>query len=544
MTAEDGAPVGYGTGDPQAGSRWVDILRAIGWTLVWGMVTGGAILIGAAVWIRRTFGAISFDQMLLHLPGAGGAETTAAETGYISSFVWQALVIPVGAVALLFVCWTILRSVARRRSRDGRSDAATGVSLASRLRQCVPGLLATLALLVGAGFLAQSIGLPQYLRSMNSSWSMSEFYVAPQVELRGQDAPRNLVLIYLESIEDGLGDADLFGLNMLEPLQAATEDWLRVDHFSMFDGGGWTMAGIVGTQCGIPLRGVQSVELGTHNLIGEGEDSFLPGAVCLGDVLADAGYTNVFMGGADARFASKENFLRQHGYQSVEDLRTWEGQGLEELSTWGLSDRELFQQAKSEVMRLHDEAAPFNLTLLTLDNHPPAHVFDYCDVTTEVVMTSVTRCSMQQVADFVSFLEEEGLLEDTAVVLMGDHETFISADSDYQDLLHLEERTVFLRMYSPDEIGAPREHADQLSMFASILELVGFDLDAHRAGIGVSVFAGPQTKGTILALPPEVYSEVLQSRSSDLYRDLWDLTEDGEVASGFFDPKTAVSQRS
>lgn len=498
----------------------------------------GAIFIGAASWIRRTFGPISVDQMLMHLPGAGGAETTGAETGYISTFVWQALVLPVGIALAVFLAAIAL---GRRRPRDYAvppSHSAIRRALAAgaarvRLRRWAPTALSLATLVVGAAIFVQAVSLPQYIRSLTTDLSMDDYYVSPEsdgqllaLEQTSSGAPKNVVVIFLESIETSLADEELFEENMLAPVEQVTTDWASIPELEQYPGGGWTMAGIVGTECGVPLRGAGVGENDINsNEIGSEAASYLPGATCLGDVLSDAGYTNVFLGGADAQFASKENFLRSHGYDEVKDLRYWEKSGETEFGTWGLSDRALMEQAKAEVTRLHNAGQPFNLTMLTLDSHEPAHLFDYCPLTTDVEMTSVFRCSMEQVAGFVSYLEEMGYLEDTVVVLSGDHPKMLAEGGDFwNELAGKPDRTLFNRIWSPEGVNIARDRADQLSMFGTTLDLLGLGRSDGRAGVGVSVQVDSHdsSEASMLALTQERYVEMVESRSAGLYRKLWD----------------------
>ena len=518
----------------------------------WLLIFLGAVLLGAASWIRRTFGDISVDQMLLHLPGAGGAETTGAESGYVSSFIWNGLVWPFVGVAVLAAVYYALRLVLRWRAEAKQavlasfsdSDAAQasarpwGVRLAAR---AVPTLFSIAAFVLGGAVFAHTISLAQYIQSTTTTLTMDSYYATPAVASL-EDPPENLILIYLESMEDAFSDDSLFEENMLAPIEHATKGWQQIDELRQYDGGGWTMAGITGTQCGVPLRGVQTAVAGKLELIGSETDAYLPGARCLGDVLADEGYQNVFMGGADASFASKRLFLSTHGYDEVLDLNTWTERGDAEISDWGLSDRALMEHAREEVDRLHASGQPFNLTMLTLDTHEPAHVYDYCPVTTDVLMTSITRCSMEQVAGFIEYLEEQGYLEDTAVVLMGDHERFISEGSDYQELLNLDSRTIFNRMWTPRQVSVQHNQVDQLSMQATMLDLMGIEVEGGRAGLGVSALAAQIAPGSLFDLAPEVYAEVVRSRSSDLYSKLWGLEPSDNEGADYFDPKQAVAE--
>lgn len=498
----------------------------------------GAVLIGVAIWIRRTFGPISVDQMLMHLPGAGGAETTGAESGYISSFVWQAILIP---LAIVLAAFLLVKALRRRKRRDyavppkrsalGRvfSTGAAG----ARIHRWTPTALSLATLAVGAAVFVQAVGLPQYIRSLTTDLSMADYFAEPEIDAQqlavtqsATGVPKNLVVIFLESMETSLGDDELFEANMLAPVEQVTDGWESIPALEEYPGGGWTMAGIVGTECGVPLRGAGVGENDINsNEIGAEAAAYLPGATCLGDVLSEAGYTNIFLGGADAQFASKESFLRSHGYDEVKDLRYWEKSGETEFGTWGLSDRALMEQAKDEVTRLHNSGQPFNLTMLTLDSHEPAHLYDYCPLTTDVEMTSVFRCSMEQVAGFVGYLEEMGYLEDTVVVLTGDHPKMLAEGGDFwEELAGNQDRTLFNRLWSPDGVTIARERTDQLSMYATTLDLLGLGRSDNRAGIGVSVQAKSvePVEGSVLALSRDRYVEMVESRSAALYRKLWD----------------------
>lgn len=501
------------------------IARVAGVSALWLVAGVGAVLMGAAVWIRRTFGDISVNQLLLHLPGAGGAEVTGAETGYLFSFICEALFAPLAILAGTAIVWVLLRRVLSKQK-----TILPRTSLNAKLKPLLHGMVAVAIILVGAGVFANTINIWGYYRSQVSNYEMFEYYVAPDANgsissigvTGATSAPKNLVFIFLESIEDQMGNEEYFDGAMLAPVLDATEGWQTVSDYQPYAGGGWTMAGIVGTSCGVPLRGAGIGENDiSSNEIGADAETFMPGAVCLGDVLSSEGYQNVFLGGADAQFASKSTFLRSHGYDEVKDLSTWVERGETELSGWGLSDRRLLENAKDEVVRLHESGQPFNLTMLTLDSHEPTHLFDYCEQTTTDPLESAIRCSMEQVAGFLEFMDQQGYLDDTVVVLSGDHpkmlgEAFVSLGA----LKNADNRPLFNRIWSPDGVTTLRAGADQLSMFATILDLLRMGREDHRAGIGVSAYVD-SAPGSVLDLTGAEYQELIESRSKELYQDLW-----------------------
>lgn len=525
-------------GPSQTAPRRFRLSKGGATVLGWALIALGAVFTSASAWVRRTFGQISVDQLVLNVQGGG--EQGGGGTEIVADGVMWGLVAPLLAVLAIAVCVARARRSlrARRPARSHRFTAWTRVVAVA----CVIAVP-----LAGAVSLSSTIGvgayINSYVREATTGTTLGDFYVVPGLtgaaaaKTTGANLPglaaaggqRNLIVIYLESVEDALADDTLFEKNMLAPVQQATAGWATIPHLSQYEGGGWTMAGIVSTQCGVPLRSagasVNIAELNSLGANGEPVESYLPGAVCLGDVLHDRGYRNVFLGGADADFAGKGTFLSGHGYDEVRDLSTWQDAGETELRPdWGLSDRRLFALAAETVTELHESGQPFNLSVLSLDTHEQAYAHDYCEVDTAAPMTAITLCSMRQVAGFIDYLGAMGYLDDTAVMVMGDHEKFIARSNSFEaELSTLTTRTIFNRMWLPAGAGLKiqRESTDQLSMYATLLELAGVQAPDHRAGVGVSVFAPKAPKGSLPTLAADEYSDVVTSRSSAFYGSLW-----------------------
>ncbi|MHA7239990.1 sulfatase-like hydrolase/transferase [Arthrobacter sp. TMS1-12-1] len=494
--------------------------RVLSYALLW----AGLALLIAGVGIRFQWGEISVNQMLLNLvsvetDGGGG------------SLVWTGIV-TVGVLPLLITVGIALWRHSRRRTRL-RAGGAAHARLSPWVGRTVSAVLVAAVAVGGATAFSSAVGMGDYIKAANSEYDLGDYHVDPVVTGDGQK--RNLVLIYLESGEATLEDDRLFEKDAFSDLKEATkaaDGWRSIDDLQQYRGGGWTMAGLVSTQCGIPLKGGSPAsDSSSPNELGDGADTYLGGTPCLGDVLEDHGYTSVFLGGANAAFAAKETFLRDHGYSEVKDLADWRAAGEAATSfrsDWGLGDQRLLAHAREEVDALHADAErtgePFNLTVLTLDTHEPVHVFDYCPVDTQNELTSVFSCSMTEVAGFVDHMAEKGYLDDTAVVIMGDHLKHMNANDDFHAQLDDHpDRTIFNRIRVPGDDGdnALRPRVDQLNLFPTILEAAGLTLADRQAGLGVSAFAPTVPDGSAQAIEPGSYVELLDSRSAAFYEKAW-----------------------
>jgi phosphoglycerol transferase len=255
--------------------------------------------IGLAAWIRSSFGAPSIDQIVYHVRFGTGL---ISESGgaYVVTFLVECVAVPV-ILALVLV---MVEGLLLKRASSGWTKSGAG-----RLVRWVARGLPLLTLLLSMQGLSAQVAVPEYVRALFGKDFFSAHYVDPStVQLKPRHL-KNLVLLYVEGLENSYGDSALFGKDLLHGLHALPG--ATFSNYQPAPGSSWTMGGLVATQCAIPLR-TMSV-LGSARA-GEQSASFLPNAVCLGDVLATMGYRNVFLGGARLAFAGKGQFLADHGY--------------------------------------------------------------------------------------------------------------------------------------------------------------------------------------------------------------------------------------
>ncbi len=189
-------------------------------------------------------------------------------------------------------------------------------------------------------------------------------------------------------------------------------------------GTGWTIAGTTALLCGIPLN--MPIDGNSFN-----NKHFLSSATCVSDVLAKAGYKQIFFGGVNADFAGKRHFLTSHNIE-VRDIRYLQDNGLipnplpkSMQGAWDLKDAEVFNMAKLYLQgKLDSQGAgePFALYVLTVDTHINDGVVDEtrCPNTPKSV-AGAFMCADTIISDFVEFVRNSEFGGNTTIIVLGDH---------------------------------------------------------------------------------------------------------------------------
>ena len=275
----------------------------------------------------------------------------------------------------------------------------------------------------------------------------------------------------------------------------------------------WTIAGMVASQCAVPLQVYSERDVAPR---GDAR-VFLPGALCLSDVLAARGWHNVFLGGAPLSFAGKGRFLRDHAYAETYGREEWEREGVraEELNEWGLYDAAMFRRARAKLAQLHAAGRPFHMSVLTLDMHNPrGFLSPECRRRGVRDFPGIVECTAAEVADFVHFARERGYLRDTTFVIVGDH--LAVPNPVYAQLRQAQERRIFgLVVADPlPQFGGRTLHA--FDLYPTLLELAGFEVEGGRLGLGRTALGAGPGQDDRDPLP------LASLRGSRAYRVLWE----------------------
>ncbi len=326
-------------------------------------------------------------------------------------------------------------------------------------------------------------------------------YVSPsKTEITFPSQKRNLIYIYLESMETGYFSRENGGAQDECVIPELYDLASQNINFSQNDsvGGGrdtygsnWTIAAMLSQTSGITLKTPVSLEAIMSR-------DFYDSALSINDILDKNGYNQAVMVGSKSSYGGRQEYFSQHSVDNIYDIDTaYEDDIVPDgyFEWWGMEDKYLFEYAKQKISELSQEDEPFAFTMLTVDTH---HVAGYkcseCDDEYSEQYQNVLRCSSKQVNKFVSWIKEQPFYENTTIIITGDHETmdngYISRnfDKNYTRRIY----NCFINSAVEPENEKGREFVT-LDMFPTTLAALGCTIEGDRLGLGTNLFSSKPT---------------------------------------------------
>ena len=501
------------------------------------------LIITSMIWCMGVWHDITMDEILFHLnaPIEGTADNV------MTGFYLKALL----PAVLITAVFTTMLIVLRKRPKPRKIFNISS--------WCASGIALILCLVL----FCNQYGVIGYISSqLSDSDFISRNYVDPNgVAINFPEQKRNLIYIYLESMEDTYADTasgGAFDQNVIPELTGlALENECFAGDSGFLDGGyvttgaTYTMAALFAQTSGIPMNSNGSI----GNAASSYADSFYPGATVLGDVLAKEGYNQMFMCGSVAYFGGRELYFEGHGGYKVFDynyaeLNDYIPKGYKVW--WGYEDSKLFDFAKEQILEMAADDAPFNFTMLTADTHfEDGYLCDKCGNGYRDQYSNVIACSSSQVYEFVEWAKQQDFYENTTIVIAGDHTTM---DSDYcENVLSDYVRKTYVCVINPAsecESSERREYST-LDMFPTTLGALGCEIEGDKLGLGTNLFSdeptlletyGAEYLDAELAKKTDFYDSIgkFDSLTSDIMKHLryidltTELTESGILNVGFW----------
>ena len=469
-------------------SKWKEILlKILYWVgeILTVFIAGLSVLLALSVrWMFATWTNLSMDELVYHL--------TAPLDGTNTDMIWD--YVRVCAVpTILVIFFLILILIAWRKKEK------------VHLFRGIINLVALVGIIVMLGYTWTELGVGDYLKDQNTeSKFIEDEYVDPtDVEVVFPEQKRNLIYIFLESMETTYSDVDDGGAFDENVIPELTEIAQTNEDFSGADpklnggyslaGTTWTMGAMFAQTSGLPLN----ISISANDM--DTQDSFFPGVTTLGDILSDAGYTQTLLIGSEAQFGGRKLYFQEHGNYEMEDYSYAIENGLipsDYKVWWGYEDQKLFEFAKEKLLQLSQGDEPFNLTMLTVDTHfEDGYVCEQCPTEYDTQYSNVMACSSRQVGEFLKWIQQQDFYENTTIVISGDHPTM---DSDYCAEIDQEgnyDRRVFTAyinaaVYAQDQQERTYSTFDN---FPTTLAALGVQIDGDRLGLGTNLFSGTKT---------------------------------------------------
>ena len=459
-----------------------------------------AILLVAEEYVLSSFSGITIDQLVFHMnTNLEGSNWSTFLPTLIQAGLYI-LIAVIGCTIVTFIQKYFIKKANRYRKFNLKAkEIIKEYSLHFITTLC--GFIAICIVLVS---LADNYYLIDYLAARRIDTEIyDKYYIdTATVELTFPEKKKNLVYIYMESMEMSLADESHGGGKSVNVIPKLTDIALENDCFngdtdilngarSLYNST-WTIAGLVAQTSGLPL-GINHVLTNNINSI----SSFMPGATTLGDILEKEGYHNVFMLGSDAKFGNRDVYFKEHGNYDIDDYY-WarNNNKLPDKSYyvwWGYEDDKLFTYAKEELTSLAESDEPFALSLLTVDTHfVNGYLCDDCPDTFTSQYSNVLACSSKKVSELVEWIEAQPWGEDTVIVLNGDH---LCMDSKYyEDMPDDYERKTYTAIInsSKKEPDTTRLYST-MDLFPTTLSAMGVTIKGDRLGLGTDLYSDTPT---------------------------------------------------
>lgn len=461
-------------------------------------------------WARLSFSDLTLDQIIFHVKvPLDGADTTMVGSAL------KYVLTPIGYLLIIILIVHTVHSRILIRSTyrynlifsfkltEKYKKEVTIRILPFRLIKTV-ALFSALVILLSSFITAdKNFNVLSYVKNQyEDSLFIEENYVEPSTNTTFPKKKRNLIYIYLESLENTFSSKSNGGAletDLIEELSALAQENIsfsnsdKLGGFEQAVGAGWTMGAMFAQSTGLPLNiPIDGNSMSKHS-------EFFPGVISMGDLLEKEGYSNNLLIGSDAVFGGRKNFFEQHGNYNIYDYNYAKDNKLipeDYFVFWGYEDHKLFDIAKIKLSELHQQEEPFNLTMLTVDTHAEdGYLCDLCSHTYDDQYANVISCSSKQIAEFIEWVQKQVFYENTSIVIVGDH---LTMDSDFLDDIDPDyQRTIYNAFlnsgFEDKDIAKKNRQFNTYDIFPTVLATLNVEIKNNRLGLGTNLFSQEET---------------------------------------------------
>ncbi|MBQ2835680.1 MAG: LTA synthase family protein [Clostridia bacterium] len=430
-------------------------------------------------WLYSNFGHLTLEEIVFHLK--------VPMEGTSTDMIWKYLIqCPWKIIALTIIVSILL--IKRMKEPDNKKEIKISVGIAIVL------FVASMTHVV----IATDIIGYVYNQTNDSNFIAEEYVNPEQVNIQFPEQKRNLIYIFLESMETTFASKENGGISekdLIPEISQLAKQNLNFSNTNTIGGAytptgtTWTIAAMTAQTCGIPLKiGVEDNSLSEHS-------TFLEGAHSIGEILDDNGYHNFLLLGSDAVFGGRKNLFEQHGNYEIWDSESAIAEKrISEKVWWGYSDDNLFKFAKEKILNLSEQEEPFNFTMLTVDTHfPDGYECEECPNKWDEQYKNVISCSSKKVGEFVNWIKQQDFYENTTIVIAGDHLTMQSNFFELQEGQEYEKKVVNIIINSAIEVTNTNRQYSTMDLYPTTLGALGATIEGNKLALGTNLFSDEQT---------------------------------------------------
>ena len=431
------------------------------------------------VWALNTFPLRDANTVLLTLQEPFDDFAYGMVKLYLTTTIPQALAIT--AILTIFL-YTVLNSTKKRLIAIGTYFAAT------------------------IALFCYNIPISDYIHILNNepeknaaySKFFVENYVNPDsVRITPPEHKRNLILIYLESLETTFSDKEHGGYqdtNLIPEITELAQQNISFGKNKEHIGGGLDASG-----SGSTFSSMVSRSLGIPDVINYKKTPIFHHYKSLYKILDDNGYKQIFFQGNPGLYNEFRYFVIDQKVSEAygtDDLIQRLGINVAELikkqGFKNVPDKDVFQFANTILDTIPE---PFSLTFFTIDTHAPSGLYDPDCISTkedneDERLKVSARCVSRELNNFLAGLESKPFYNNTSIVIFGDH--LFMGTRLVKGAPNRKWINIFVNP-SKAPISEEKRLFTDIDMFPTILSSINFKIEGDKLGFGTDLFSDKKT---------------------------------------------------
>lgn len=231
--------------------------------------------------------------------------------------------------------------------------------------------------------------------------------IAHEIKQSANATPKNVVLIFMESMSANLMGSFGSAKNLTPFLDSLYQQSLSFSHF--YSSGIHTNHGMYSTLYSFPAIMKRNAMKG----------SVIPIYSGLPTILKDNGYQNLFFMTHESQYDNMNAFFRTNGFDEIYAQENYPAEKV--VNSFGVQDDFLYQYALPVLNKKAASGHPFFTVLLSISNHPPYVIPDYFKPHSEKPEDQIVEYADWSIKQFMTEAGKQPWFDNTIFVLLGDH---------------------------------------------------------------------------------------------------------------------------